>query len=647
MCGIAGIVTFTRSLIKEREQTSTILNDMTHLIKHRGPDGGGMYLAKHVALSHVRLSIIDPDMGAQPIFSNEKGKRGVIVYNGELYNMHTLKQSLIGNGVIFETSSDTEVVLKGLQQEGVSFLRKMNGIFAFAYWNERDEILMLVRDPMGVKPLFYRIKGEKIYFASEVKALFPEKEDRPVLGKKGLVEVLSLGPAKKCGSGIFEGVFEVKPGELICISKDDRVPLNLSNGKEEECLPLQPGAGNADFLEGVLRKACYAQWIAEPHRENYEETVEHTKYLVEQAVKRQMLSDVPLCTFLSGGLDSSLVTAILAKEYYQQGCQLASYSFDFEGNERNFKTNAFQPAQDAYYVKKMVAHLHTRHTVLTCNEKQLFDALEPAVEARDFPGMADVEASLLYFCKEVAKDYKVAMTGECADEIFGGYPWYHKEDRLLADTFPWATDFGARTMLLRDEICEELPLECYAKMAYLETIREAPKCDGEDARSGRYREMMYLNVKWFMQTLLDRMDRTSMFSGLEARVPFADLEIVRYLYQMPWSMKSKDGEVKGILKEVARNYLPKEVLTRKKSPYPKTYDPRYEALVKDRVLMLMEDSSSPLRKLYDPKKIKQYCTGESNYTRPFYGQLMAGPQYLAYLIQFDYWFRYLGITMSI
>ncbi len=365
------------------------------------------------------------------------------------------------------------------------------------------------------------------------------------------------------------------------------------------------------------------------------------------AIKLQMLSDVPICTFLSGGVDSSLVTSVCSRELQKQGKQLDTYSFDFKDNDVNFQANAFQPSQDRPWVDKMVEYAGTNHHYLECCNTDLYRYLFTAVDARDLPCMADVEASMLYFCEKVSHHNKVTLTGECADEIFGGYPWFHKKACFDADCFPWSMDFAPRTMLLKNEINALLPLEEYARDAYHRTISETPLLEEESPEEKRRREISYLNLKWFMQTLLDRMDRTSMHVGLEARVPLADHRIVEYVWNVPWEMKCKNGVVKGLLREAAKDYLPNEVLYRRKSPYPKTYDPAYEALLRKELLNVLRDGSSPLCELIDLKKTEALLQSPSDYGRPFYGQLMAGPQLLAYLLQINYWLEKYQVRIAL
>lgn len=612
MCGIAGFCNFHVNYREDPGKYYAILQSMGQVQKHRGPDGDGVYLQRHIGLSHVRLSILDPEGGAQPMarqLRTPDGHRAAIVFNGEIYNSPKLRTELKSEGAIFETTCDTEVILQGYLLHGIDFIKSLNGIFALAIWDESLERLYLVRDRLGVKPLFYTLLGQTLLFSSEIKGILAHPEFEPAVDQEGLCEIFGLGPAKTYGKGVFQNLLEVLPGFL------------------------------AEYSGGEIHLQPYWQLESHPHTESFEQTVEHTRYLVTDAIKMQMLSDVPICTFLSGGIDSSIVTSVCAKELEKQGIQLATYSFDFTDNDKNFKANAFQPSQDRPYVDHMASYLKTDHTYLECTNQDLYENLTKAVEARDLPCMADVESSMLYFCRQVAKCHKVTLTGECADEIFGGYPWFHKKECFDADIFPWSMDFTPRTELLKDDVLSALPLREYAKNAYDKTIRECPVLSAESPEEKRRREISYLNLKWFMQTLLDRMDRTSMHVGLEARVPFADHRIVEYLWNVPWEMKCHGGMEKGLLREAAKGLLPQEILARKKSPYPKTYDPAYEDLLRKELLQILSDGNEPLSTLIDISKVQNYISKPSDYGRPFYGQLMAGPQLLAYLIQVNHWLK--------
>ncbi len=617
MCGIAGFTNPEKNYLTAKEKWENVLTDMNQIQKHRGPDDEGIYLDETCGLAHVRLSIIDLKNGHQPMIRKKDHKECAVIFNGEIYNMTVLKQELEKKGAKFQTTSDTEVILVGYMRYGVSFVEKLNGIFSIAIWDGVLEKIFLFRDHLGVKPLFYARLGKTLVFSSEIKGLFQYPGIRPVIDREGIGEIFGLGPAKSYGKGVFKNVLEVLPGHFL------------------------------EYGEDGLKDHIYWELKAKPHEDSIKETIEKTSWLIHDAVKMQMLSDIPISTFLSGGVDSSLVTSICAKELHKQGKQLNTFSFDFRNNHEYFQANAFQPSEDRPWVDKMVEYAGTRHRYLECNNMQLISYLYKAVDARDLPCMADVESSMLYFCSKVIDYNKVTLTGECADEIFGGYPWFHKQECFEADNFPWSMDMEPRKSLLKDHILEKIDLEAYSKAAYEKTIKETPALYGENKTEARRREISYLNLRWFMVTLLDRMDRTSMYSGLEARVPFADHRIVEYLYNVPWEIKCLNGTVKGLLREAGKEDLPKEVLYRRKSPYPKTYDPTYERLLTDELRKIMAEKTSPIRELIDSEKLEKFLTSPKDYGRPWYGQLMAGPQMIAFLLQVNYWMGKYQVVLEI
>ena len=607
MCGIAGFYNPTEDYIAQKPKWQKVLENMNGVPKRRGPDDEGTSLNHRCGLAHVRLEIIDLLTGQQPMIRKRDGRECAIVFNGEIYNMKELKMQLLSEGASFRTTSDTEVILEGYLLHGREYIKKLNGIFAIALCDSLSNQLLLFRDRLGVKPLFYTLKNHTLVFASEIKGLFAYPGIEPILDQNGLCEVFALGPAKSYGKGVFKDIWEVLPGHCLTFSSD------------------------------YCRQDAYWKLKSHPHEDSMETTVEKTRWLVEDAVKQQMLSDIPISTFLSGGVDSSLVTAICSRELKKQGKQLNTFSFDFQDNNKYFQSNSFQPSQDRPYVEQMTNFAKTNHRFLECSNEDQFCCLFHAVDARDLPCMADVESSMLYFCSKV-KDYnKVTLTGECADEIFGGYPWFHNEKAFQTDAFPWSISMEPRQALLTDEIIHSLPMEEYAHAAYDRTIRETPVLPEDTPEEKRRREIAYLNLRWFMATLLDRMDRTSMYNGLEARVPLADHRIVEYIFNVPWHMKCPNGTVKGLLRRAGEGLLPETILWRRKSPYPKTYDPAYEKMLGKYLKEVISDPAAPVRTFVDSKKVFSFLNSPSDYGKPWYGQLMAGPQMLAYILQVNYW----------
>lgn len=616
MCGIAGFFNPDRDYTREKAKWQNILENMNRAQKRRGPDDEGTYLGPLCGLAHVRLEIIDLITGQQPMVRKESGRECAIVFNGEIYNMAELKAELFLEGAVFHTTSDTEVILLGYMLHGKDYIKKLNGIFAIALWDSIPGQLHLFRDRLGVKPLFYTLSGNTLVFASEIKGLFAYPGVEPVLDRGGLCEIFALGPAKSYGKGVFRDILEVLPGHCLTFGRTS------------------------------CTSEAYWALKSRPHEDSMEKTIEKTAWLVEDAVKKQMLSDIPISTFLSGGVDSSLVTAICAKELKKQGKILNTFSFDFQDNSKYFRSNAFQPSQDRPYVEQMAAFAGTSHHFLECTNQDQFDCLFKAVDARDLPCMADVESSMLYFCSKVTGYNRVTLTGECADEIFGGYPWFHNARAFQTDAFPWSMSMEPRQTLLDDTVISSLHMEEYAHAAYEKTIHETPLLPEDTPEEKRRREIAYLNLRWFMVTLLDRMDRTSMYNGLEARVPLADHRIVEYVFNVPWHMKCPDGIVKGLLRHASEDLLPKEILWRRKSPYPKTYDPAYERMLGNRLKEVLADPTAPIRTLLDSKKVRAFLDSPSDYGKPWYGQLMAGPQMLAYMLQVNYWLETYRIRIS-
>ena len=615
MCGITGWVDWNKTLTNY----SAVLENMTETMGARGPDASGTWLSGHCALGHRRLSIIDPANGAQPMYRKYGGHTFTIVYNGELYNTLELRRDLEARGHTFRTNCDTEVLLVSYIEWGRAAVDRLNGIFAFAVWSERDQSLFLCRDRVGVKPLFYAHANGSFLFGSEPKAILANPAFQPEIGPEGLAEIFAVGPARTPGHGVFRDMHELKPGHFLVYDR---------NG---------------------LRTQCYWKVEAREHEDDLETTARTVGELLKDTVERQLVSDVPVCTLLSGGLDSSALTSFAAAYYKEHALgRIHTYSIDYVDNDKHFKSTAFTPNPDRPWIEKMRDYLGTEHHFIEFDTPELVRTLEDVVFARDLPGMADVDASLLLFCREIKKGATVAVSGEAADEIFGGYPWFHREDALNANTFPWSRFTHVRAELLKPELVEWIrPIE-YVEDRYAEALAEVPRLPHEkEGRLGRMREMSYLNITRFMPTLLDRKDRMSMAAGLEVRVPFCDHRLIEYVFNIPWEMKMTGGREKGILRKALEGYLPDEVLYRKKSPYPKTHNPNYMSAVREWVESILDDASSPILRFVDADKIRQMAKGETDqFDIPWFGQLMTGPQMFAYLAQVNTWLKRYNVTVK-
>ncbi len=603
MCGIAGWIDFGG--VSKAEE---IMRGMARTLVPRGPDSGGFYIRGCCALAHRRLAVIDVARGAQPMIRRTDSEYAII-YNGELYNADEIRSELKSLGHHFQSACDTEVLLCAYIQWGEACLDKLNGIYAFAVWNEKEKQLFIARDRMGVKPFFYYEYDNGIIFASEIKALLAHPKIPHTIDREGIAQLSLLGPARLPGSGVFKGV--------------------------QELLPAQCGY----FTESGLKKRSYWSLRAMPHKETPEETEEHIAYLIRDAIKRQLVSDVPLCTFLSGGLDSSVISALASQHYKEQGKVLTTYSIDYKDNDKNFVASSFQPDMDAPWIKITSDYIGSRHINIEYDTDELVDALYPATLARDLPGMADVDSSLLLFCREIKKDFTVALSGECADEIFGGYPWYHNESILYQSGFPWARSTADRVSLLKENILGDTDAFDYVNYCCNKTIEKTDYLDTDTPKERRMREMFMLNIFWFMQTLLDRKDRMSMATGLEVRVPFCDHRIARYSYNIPWEIKSAGGREKSLIRKAMHGILPHDVLWRKKSPYPKTHNPKYLQAVISKTKEILSSSDCRLTEIFEKNKLLQLCDDPTVFKNNWYGQLMTVPQTFAYLLQTEYWLK--------
>lgn len=608
MCGIAGEINLMHGV-----ELRDYHKDMLKTLGRRGPDDHGIYKTENAVLLHCRLAVIDPQNGKQPMTVRFNDNEYTICYNGELYNTAELRSELARLGETFNTQTDTEVVLKSYLRLGADCLKKFNGIFAFAIYNKSKNELFVARDKMGVKPFFYAQRNNGFIFGSELKTLLCHPEIKPEIDQNGIGELLFIGPGRTPGCGVFKDVFELKPGQY------------------------------AHFNSYGLKIESYFELRDRENTDTAEQVIEKVRFLVTDAIERQLVSDVPIGTFLSGGLDSSIISSVASEHFKKQGKKLHTFSVTYKDNEKHFKSSRFQPNSDEEFIRIMVDYLGSEHHSIVVDTNEVVDALYSAVDARDLPGMADVDSSLLLFCKEIKKHVTVALSGECADEIFGGYPWYRDEKIRSRYGFPWAQSTEYRQSFLRPELASKLNGIDFVNERYEKTVKAASKKSGITPLEERMREMVYLNTHWFMQTLLDRKDRMSMYNGLEVRVPFCDYRIAEYLYTVPWEIKDLKGREKGLLRTAMEGKLPETILWRKKSPYPKTHNPAYFDAVKTILREILANNNEPIYELIDKKALEALLVTERS--EPWYGQLMTTPQTVAYMIMLNYWMKKFGVKI--
>lgn len=575
MCAICGWINEKEELSEKQERFKEMLETMSC----RGKDNTGYHFEKSVMLGHKRLAIVDLETGNQPMYYKEY----IIVYNGEMYNTNELKKDLQEKDYTFETTSDTEVILKGYAEYKEKVLDKMEGIFAFSVYNKKTKELFLARDRFGIKPLYYCQKGDNFIFASMLRAILKSDIIKPYLSKKKLRRDTSFRSIKKTADhGIFEGIDELRAAHYMKVKNGEIEIKRYWNVETKECT------------------------------DTFEEAKEKVKELLTDSVKRQMVSDVPIATLLSGGLDSSLITAIVSNN---QEDKLTTYSIDYEGNDKYFKKTDFTVSLDEHYIDIMSKEFGTEHKYKTITQDDVIKYLKESLYARDYPGMTDIESSLLWFSKEIAKDYKVILSGECADEFFGGYPWFYRKELNDRELFPWINNLEYRQNLLNESLQKEINLKEIVEEEYKNTINELP----EEDRKKKDKKLFYINMTHFMQCLLDRKDRMTMAATLEARVPFADTKLVEYLWNLPFEYKYNNGTEKYLLREAFKGEIPDEVLNRKKNPYPKTHNPKFKEEVSKLLRERLENKNSKMYKIFNIDEIKKLIDeNDENDILPWY-----------------------------
>ncbi|MDX3193015.1 asparagine synthase (glutamine-hydrolyzing) [Streptomyces sp. MN03-5084-2B] len=570
MCGIAGWVSYDADLTRRQD----VVDAMTGTMACRGPDDSGTWVRRHVALGHRRLAIIDLPGGRQPMTVSTPGGDIAMVYSGEAYNFTELKEELTKLGHTWETDSDTEVVLHGYLQWGDAVVDHLNGMYAFAIWDERDDRLVMIRDRMGIKPFYYYPTRDGVLFGSEPKAILANPLAAKVVDADGLRELMAF--TKKPGWSLWKDMEEVRPGTIVTVSR-----------------------------EGI-RTRTYWKLDAKQHTDDQETTVARVRELMTDIVNRQLVADVPRCVLLSGGLDSSAVTGLAAARLASQGEQLRTFSVDFFGQEENFKPDEMRDTADSPFVRDVASLVGSAHQDVVLNPAELTDpeVRRAVLRARDIPaGLGDMDTSLYLLFKAIRGESTVALSGESADEVFGGYRWFFDEASVNAEMFPWIAFRSAmmtdRTSIYTPELMRTMDLESYLREEYRSAVSSVEHLDGESAAEARMRTICHLHLTRFVRMLLDRKDRASMAVGLEVRVPFCDHRLVEYVYNTPWSLKTFDGREKSLLRHATSHVLPASVAQRVKSPYPSTQDPGYAAALQQQAKEVLAEPKHAVFDLVD------------------------------------------------
>lgn len=604
MCGICGYIQ------KDKIKTNDTILSMKDSIIRRGNSDNNIYVNNNVALGHARLSIIDVKNGKQPMKRCINGRNYAISYNGELYNTNVLRNILITRGYEFETESDTEVLLLLYVEFKEKMLKFVNGIFAFAIHDEENSSVFLAKDRLGIKPLFYSLVDDKLIFSSEIKGILASKYVKPIVSKEELLELFSLGPAHSPGKTYFKDIYELQAGHY------------------------------AYYKDNTLDIIKYWDLCEKKMIDSDDEIIDNVKYLVNDATRKQLVSDVGVSTMLSGGLDSSIVTKIATDNVFN----LHTYSINYENNDKDFVANSYQQTKDSDFVKVMTKYLNTKHKDIIVTDEDLFNNLFESVIARDMPGMADIDSSMFVFCREITNNNeKVVLSGECSDEIFGGYPWFYKDHLKNTDGFPWALSENLRQNIIKKDLVNDGDIVEYIKTVKNNTLKNVSHIS-LDSFENEFKEINYLTIKYFMNTLIERTDRMSMRNSLEVRVPYADHRIFEYVYNVDAKLKlglrNSNNEIceKYILKQAFKNDLPTDITNRKKSPFPKTYSKKYLEMLENKLSQILDNPSSRIHEVINTNYVRNLINTHGNELKEnLFGQLMTYPQTLAYIVQIDYW----------
>lgn len=526
-----------------------------------------------------------------------------IVYHGALDNTDQL-HALLSKYQIQSKKDDAEIVVKLYALLGAQVVRRLQGNFAFVIYEKSTQRLFLARDQLGILPLFYTLTQNGLAFSSKISALFAHPTIQPCVNLDGLRELFGVCPARTPGKTVYKNIYEIKPAEY------------------------------GYWQNGKLTTKTYFKFISRPHHDNVTATTKKIRKLLARAVQQQNNTPKRVGYMLSGGLDSSTIIALASRKQPP----LKTFSVDYVGNQENFKPTDFSPSRDNYYIDLVAKQYQTQHHYQLLNSADLCYNLREALIARDYPSMADIDSSLLLFCRALKEHIDVCFSGEFADEIFCGYPWFYRADTHQATTFPWAIDLTVRENTVAKHLRGSLQLKEFVTQSFNQAVAEVPLCATDTPADRQMKTYSYLTMRWFGLNLLERGERMATPCGIEIRMPFSDLKLVQYVYNIPWAMKNHNGQEKGILRTAVVDLLPDAVLTRKKCPYPKTVDPTYTHLIEQRIRALLADEDHPVWQIVNMDYVSQVLHNTTKHTtRPWFGQLMQRPQYLAFIYQIAMW----------
>ena len=639
MCGITGIYGFDERC----EIPKSLIQKMANTMVHRGPDDFGYYLNENVALGHRRLSIIDLKTGKQPM--SDKNGDIWIVFNGEIYNFRELRKDLERKGYTFKTQSDTEVIIYCYEEYGLNCLKRFNGMFAFAIYDKIKKRLFLARDRLGIKPLYYTVTNKEIVFASEIKAILKHPNVKKKVNLYGISSYLSyryvLGKET-----LFEGIYTLQPGHFLV----------YENGNIDE----------EQYWELPV--------ISQKEDKGDEYYVKKLRELLTRSVKRRMISDVPLGAYLSGGLDSSIIVALMS-EISNEPVKTFSVGFKEEG------FNEFE------YANIMAERYGTDHREILLNAEKYIELMPKLIKCKDAPLSVANEVPLYEMSKELKKDITVVLSGEGADELFGGYgrifrsPFDYERLKLIEEN-PDLLDETVKSILMnslrdkygdldfKNELIHFLSTYNWMTLEEKEEIftDEVNSIIGNDEHVlsvfkeyfdkiedlNHYDKYLWMFEKLHLVGLLMRVDMTTMAASVEARVPFVDHELVEFAFSLPFKYKirwksllhqamatvynsDKISEnfdtTKYLLREAFKDKVPEDILYRKKMGFPVPVHQWFGGKFNDYAKQTLLDEKVKKRGIFNTKKIEEWLANSDNFKSHQFGLK------IWMLINLELWFR--------
>ncbi|MFE5868471.1 asparagine synthase (glutamine-hydrolyzing) [Streptomyces roseifaciens] len=594
---MVGWIDFRRDLSDQGD----VLNSMTEALRHRGPDTRDVWLSAQAGIGHRGLATSGPPDDVRP--ARAETDRGVVyvAHAGEVFNGDELRRAVEAAGGRLRNRSTAEVLLRAFLLWGPEFVEKVDGTFGLAVWDGRDRRLHLARDRMGIKPLYYYAYPGGVLFASEPKGVIanPRFEARLELSALPIV----LQPRLSLpGETPFKDLYEVPPAHVVT------------------------------FTESGTSHRRYWELVSRPHHDTFDVTARRVAELLDDAVRRQLVTDVPLGAMLSGGVDSTSVAALALRALREENPdrELDSYCVRFESDPAHFVATELRPDVDAPYAAAAAEFIGTRHTTLTATLQDVLDVIPATRRARDLPGWGQFDASMYLIFQQIRRGSTVALTGEAADEIFGGYPYFFKPEVVGRDGFPWLGDGPKLSRFLNPELLAADDAAEDERARYSELLSRVPRLPGESAEEARMREVFFLGLSGPLSVILDRKERMSMAHGLDVRVPFCDHRLVEYVWNVPWALKSQGG-VKGLLKAAMADALPPSTVNRKKSAYPHVQNPVYDQALIREAAWIVGDKESPLTGMFDGEGLNGLIERiRANAVR---GELPGGSNQAALLIQ--------------